>query len=104
MYVLVLSLGGLFVVLNSSEICQQIVINQFSRVALNERCSFFGNVLLGSDVNLSELREIYDVVSFIRSDGSRCNSYFLICISSINILNSAFMVSWSGCCCIWCRK
>ncbi|KAG6527924.1 hypothetical protein ZIOFF_010059 [Zingiber officinale] len=39
-----------------------IVINQFSRVASNERCSFFGNVSLGSDVNLPELRDIYDVV------------------------------------------
>lgn len=87
--------------LNSSEICQQIVINQFSRVASSERCSFFGNVSLGSDVNLPELRDIYDVVSFIRFDGSRCDSYFLI-FFSINILNSAFMVSWSGCCCIWC--
>ncbi|KAK1312092.1 hypothetical protein QJS10_CPA07g00793 [Acorus calamus] len=40
----------------------KIVINQFSRVALNERCSFFGNVNLGSSVSLSELREIYHVV------------------------------------------
>ncbi|XP_042456757.1 NADPH:adrenodoxin oxidoreductase, mitochondrial-like isoform X1 [Zingiber officinale] len=40
----------------------KIVINQFSRVASNERCSFFGNVSLGSDVNLPELRDIYDVV------------------------------------------
>ncbi|WOL02191.1 NADPH:adrenodoxin oxidoreductase, mitochondrial isoform X2 [Canna indica] len=40
----------------------KIVVNQFSRVASNGRCSFFGNVLLGSDISLSELREIYDVV------------------------------------------
>ncbi|KAK1265425.1 hypothetical protein QJS04_geneDACA019408 [Acorus gramineus] len=40
----------------------KIVINQFSRVALNERCSFFGNVNLGISVSLSELREIYHVV------------------------------------------
>ncbi|CAK9138334.1 unnamed protein product [Ilex paraguariensis] len=40
----------------------KIVTNQFSRVALNERCSFFGNVSLGSSVSLSELREIYNVV------------------------------------------
>lgn len=40
----------------------KIVVNQFSRVALNERCSFFGNVLLGSSVSLSELREMYHVV------------------------------------------
>ncbi|KAJ0495770.1 putative adrenodoxin-NADP(+) reductase, Biotin synthase [Helianthus annuus] len=40
----------------------KIVINQFSRVAHNERCSFFGNVSLGSSVSLSELRQIYHVV------------------------------------------
>ncbi|XP_039115613.1 NADPH:adrenodoxin oxidoreductase, mitochondrial isoform X2 [Dioscorea cayenensis subsp. rotundata] len=41
----------------------KIVVNQFSRVAGNERCSFFGNVSLGSHgVSLSELRQLYDVV------------------------------------------
>ncbi|KAJ4839892.1 hypothetical protein Tsubulata_003200 [Turnera subulata] len=40
----------------------KIVINQFSRVARHERCSFFGNVALGSSVSLSELRQLYDVV------------------------------------------
>jgi len=41
------------------------VVNQFSRVAANGRCSFFGNVTLGRDVSLSELREIYHAVSFM---------------------------------------
>ncbi|XP_038687106.1 NADPH:adrenodoxin oxidoreductase, mitochondrial-like isoform X2 [Tripterygium wilfordii] len=40
----------------------KIVINQFSRVAKHERCSFFGNVTLGSSVSLGELRELYNVV------------------------------------------
>ncbi|CAA6660997.1 unnamed protein product [Spirodela intermedia] len=40
----------------------KIVTNQFSRVASNERCSFFGNVSLGRDISLSEIREIYDIV------------------------------------------
>nr|XP_043628423.1 NADPH:adrenodoxin oxidoreductase, mitochondrial isoform X3 [Erigeron canadensis] len=40
----------------------KIVINQFSRVAHNERCSFFGNVSLGSSISLSELRQFYHVV------------------------------------------
>ncbi|KAI3835855.1 hypothetical protein MKX03_011353, partial [Papaver bracteatum] len=39
-----------------------VVINQFSRVGLNERCSFFGNLNLGSSVFLSELCEMYNVV------------------------------------------
>ncbi|XP_078439443.1 pyridine nucleotide-disulfide oxidoreductase family protein [Wolffia australiana] len=40
----------------------KIVINQFSRTASNERCSFFGNLSLGRDISLSELRDIYDIV------------------------------------------
>ncbi|KAL6518003.1 hypothetical protein OROMI_033704 [Orobanche minor] len=40
----------------------KVVINQFTRVAQNERCSFFGNVSLGSSVTLSELREMYNAV------------------------------------------
>ena len=43
---------------------QQIVVNQFTRVAQHERCTFFGNVTLGSSVTLPELRELYDVVGF----------------------------------------
>lgn len=40
----------------------KIVTNQFSRVAHKERCSFFGNVSLGSSISLYELRQIYHVV------------------------------------------
>nr|CAB3446451.1 unnamed protein product [Digitaria exilis] len=40
----------------------KIVVNQFSRVAANGRCSFFGNVTLGRDISLSELRETYHAV------------------------------------------
>ncbi|EPS70586.1 hypothetical protein M569_04174, partial [Genlisea aurea] len=40
----------------------KIVTNQFSRVARNERCSFFGNVALGSSVTLAELRDLYNAV------------------------------------------
>lgn len=43
---------------------QQIVTNQFSRVAQNERCSFFGNVSLGSSITLPELREMYNAVRY----------------------------------------
>ncbi|XP_059432232.1 NADPH:adrenodoxin oxidoreductase, mitochondrial [Corylus avellana] len=40
----------------------KIVVNQFSRAAQHERCSFFGNVTLGSSISLTELRELYHVV------------------------------------------
>ncbi|KAG8371135.1 hypothetical protein BUALT_Bualt13G0055300 [Buddleja alternifolia] len=40
----------------------KIVTNQFSRVAQNERCSFFGNISLGSSISLPELRDMYNAV------------------------------------------
>ncbi|KAK9705963.1 hypothetical protein RND81_07G095600 [Saponaria officinalis] len=40
----------------------KIVVNQFTRVAQNDRCMFFGNVNLGSSVSLKELRDLYHVV------------------------------------------
>ncbi|CAM6083606.1 unnamed protein product [Calypogeia fissa] len=40
----------------------KLVINQFSRVASSERCSFFGNVCLGQDISLGVLRRLYHVV------------------------------------------
>ncbi|KAL5670190.1 hypothetical protein ACJX0J_022411, partial [Zea mays] len=39
-----------------------IVVNQFSRVAANGRCSFFGNVTLGRDISLLELGKTYHAV------------------------------------------
>lgn len=40
----------------------KIVTNQFSRIAASQRCCLFGNVSVGRDVSLAELRDIYDVV------------------------------------------
>lgn len=45
-----------------AENLQQIVTNQFSRVAHNDRFSYIGNVTLGSSISLSELRDLYHVV------------------------------------------
>ena len=38
------------------------VVRQFQRIALNEGVRYFGNVAVGRDVALDELRDIYDVV------------------------------------------
>lgn len=38
------------------------VVRQFHRIALDERVSYFGNVTVGRDVQLEELRDLYDVV------------------------------------------
>lgn len=40
----------------------KVVVNQFSRVGANERCSFFGNVSLAKDISLTDLRKLYHVV------------------------------------------
>jgi ferredoxin--NADP+ reductase len=38
------------------------VVRQFQRIALNENVSYFGNVAVGRDVDLDELRGLYDAV------------------------------------------
>nr|GME00381.1 NADPH:adrenodoxin oxidoreductase, mitochondrial isoform X1 [Ipomoea batatas] len=48
--------------LSLPEYLEQTVTNQFSRIVQNGRCSFLGNVSLGSSISLSELRDLYDVV------------------------------------------
>ncbi|XP_022147042.1 NADPH:adrenodoxin oxidoreductase, mitochondrial [Momordica charantia] len=40
----------------------KIVVNQFTRVAQHPRCSFFGNIKLGSSISLLDLRELYHAV------------------------------------------
>ncbi|KAI4377099.1 hypothetical protein MLD38_014785 [Melastoma candidum] len=40
----------------------KIVLNQFTRVCRHERCSFLGNISLGSSVSLPELQDLYHVV------------------------------------------
>jgi hypothetical protein len=41
----------------------QNVINQFSRIAQDPRVKYFGNVKIGQDVSVDELRRIYSLVS-----------------------------------------
>jgi len=41
----------------------QNVINQFTRIAQDPRVSFLGNVCVGKDVTVEELRRIYSLVS-----------------------------------------
>lgn len=48
------------------------VTRNFEKTALNERCRFFGNVTLGRDVTLDELRGMYDaVVLAVGADNDR---------------------------------
>jgi adrenodoxin-NADP+ reductase len=40
-------------------------INQFTTTAKHERCRFVGNVHVGRDVSLKELKSVYDVVILV---------------------------------------
>ena len=50
--------------------CLQNVINQFTAIGSDPRVSFYGNVTLGRDVSLAELRRMYRAVgsAFVLSD------------------------------------
>ncbi|XP_035696059.1 NADPH:adrenodoxin oxidoreductase, mitochondrial-like [Branchiostoma floridae] len=50
------------------------VINTFTNTASNERCSFLGNVTVGRDVTVAELRQAYDAV--IMSYGADADKEF----------------------------
>ncbi len=45
----------------------QNVINQFTRIGQDERVRFLGNVNVGQDIQLIELRQIYSAVSRLLS-------------------------------------
>uniref|UniRef100_A0A1J3J7Z7 NADPH:adrenodoxin oxidoreductase, mitochondrial n=1 Tax=Noccaea caerulescens TaxID=107243 RepID=A0A1J3J7Z7_NOCCA len=70
----------------------KIVMNQFSRVAQHERCSFYGNVKLGSDLSLSELRDLYHVV--VLAYGAESDRDLGIPGESLNGIHSAREFVW----------
>ncbi|KAE8775663.1 adrenodoxin oxidoreductase, mitochondrial [Hordeum vulgare] len=70
----------------------KIVVNQFSRVAVNPRYSFFGNVTLGSDVSLPELRKTYDVV--VLAYGAESDRSFGIPGEDLRGIHSARKFVW----------
>ena len=41
------------------------MINKFTNTAQNERCSFLGNVEVGRDVSIQQLRESYSAVVLV---------------------------------------
>jgi hypothetical protein len=42
----------------------QNVTNQFTRIAQDPRVNFFGNVNVGRDITVDEIRKLYNAVSF----------------------------------------
>lgn len=49
---------------------RQNVINTFTQTAHSDRCAFHGNVVVGRDVTVPELREAYHAVVLVSTDGS----------------------------------
>lgn len=80
--------------LSLPENLQQIVVNQFSRVAQNNRCSFFGNVTLGSSVSLSDLRQLYDVVGGILVKFTYLNCF--TCLSNALLLFEQVVLAYGA--------
>eukprot|EP00252_Welwitschia_mirabilis_P012047 TRINITY_DN26790_c0_g1_i1.p1 TRINITY_DN26790_c0_g1~~TRINITY_DN26790_c0_g1_i1.p1 ORF type:complete len:482 (-),score=111.44 TRINITY_DN26790_c0_g1_i1:39-1484(-) len=70
----------------------KVVTNQFSRIFENERCSFFGNVSLGKDVHLSELRKLYHVV--VLAYGAEDDKVLGIPAESLTGIHSAREFVW----------
>ena len=62
----------------------QNVINQFSAVAMDDRVRFLGNVRLGTDVSLAELRALYSGVS--HGHGQSTLEQF-ICLALLKVLD-----------------
>ncbi|XP_010049659.2 NADPH:adrenodoxin oxidoreductase, mitochondrial [Eucalyptus grandis] len=70
----------------------KIVVNQFSRVCHHERCSFFGNVTLGSSISLRELRDLYHVV--VLAYGAESDRSLGIPGEELSGIHSARKVVW----------
>lgn len=84
----------LLLTLNLPKYLQQIVTNQFSRVAQNGRCSFIGNVSLGASVSLAELRELYDAVRPHNEEVAFDSLTFFTCLVQY-VLSTGFEVNIS---------
>lgn len=69
------------------------VINTFTKTAENKNFRFFGNVTLGKDVTLSELRRSYDVV--LLSYGADVDARFNIPGEDLrNVISARELVAW----------
>jgi adrenodoxin-NADP+ reductase len=69
------------------------VTDQFTQVAENPRCEFFGNVEVGKDVDLAELRESYNAV--VLSYGNRDDRKFGLEGEDLNgVLPARAFVGW----------
>lgn len=49
----------------------QNVINTFTQTARSERCAYYGNVAVGRDVTVGELRQAYHAVVLVREGARR---------------------------------
>lgn len=57
----------------------QNVISTFTKTSLNDRCSFIGNVQVGQDITVSQLRQMYTAVVLVSKDTAACVVYMFVC-------------------------
>lgn len=69
------------------------VIKSFEKTALNDSCNFFGNVHIGQDISIENLKEIYDAI--IIATGADSDSELDIPGSNLpGVIGSASFVGW----------
>ncbi len=69
------------------------IIKAFEKIALNPICRFFGNVNIGNDVSIEELKNIYDVI--IISNGANSDKKLGIPGEDLEgVIGSASFVGW----------
>lgn len=69
------------------------VSRSFEKIALNERCEFFGNVHLGRDISVEHLKNIYDVV-IVAVGADADNRLGIPGDDKKGVIGSATFVSW----------
>lgn len=79
----------------------QNVINQFKRIAQDQRVSFFGNVCVGKDVSVEELRSIYSLVRPAARSGNVCPG---LPPHGDGHLQHVGWPNCAGCAGVWCRE
>jgi len=53
----------------------QNISNQFTKTASGERCAFIGNVVVGKDITVAELKKFYTAVTLVRLLNSETINY-----------------------------
>jgi len=67
------------------------VINTFTNTARNARCQFFGNVSVGQDIPLSELRSAYTAVVLVSDKCHVFSALDVLHVSKISLVQHSII-------------